>query len=1031
MAVSVALVLGLDGGIASVGWALLDDEAGRIIGAGSWCFDAPEHPKDRTPLNAIRRQHRGQRRVLRRRRQRMAGLRALFAGHGLLDGAGADALRHRPGCDPWELRVAALDRKLSGLELALALGHIARHRGFRSNSKRDRGANAAPDTSQMLQAVAATTERLQGRTVAQLAAEDPDWQKRKRNRGDYARTVLRSDLEHEARRIFEAQRRLGSDHAANGLQHAYAPLAFDQLPLQDSDGKVGKCSHEPGEMRTAKRAPSFEMFRLLARLRNLRLLTAAGPVELTPDQVSLAVDSFGKELAKLTFKVLRKRLDLALGVRFDGVPPADEVRDVASRTGGAAEGTHALRAVLGEAGWRSLLPHPERLDRAAEILTFREDLDRIRIGLAETGMDEWCVNLLGDAAGNGRPLASFKGAAHISAKAARAINPGLHRGLRVDEAFAEAGYNHAARPAMEVDAIANPVARKALGQMLKQVKTVIHEHRHLFGPLGLPDRIHVELARDVGKGQEERDEITRGLEKRTAARERLREELSRHFPGTNISGDDLQRYELWKEQGGRCLYSDAEIPLPGVLAANNAYQVDHILPWARFGDDSFRNKALCATGANQKKQGRTPFEWLGGDAAAWAAFTMRVEGCKEMRGGKKGGHYLRPNAEEVEARFRTRNLNDTRYACRVLLDMLARWYPEEERGTDAADPRRRVFARPGALTSRLRQAWGLEGRKKGPDGARLADDRDHALDAMVVAACSEAMLQRLTEQVKITEASGGRRLFAGLPEPWPGFREQAHAVLDGVFPARPERRRARGKAHEATVRQLREQEGRDVIYERKAVGELNEKDLGRVKDGDNRNAPLVESLRAWIARGKPLGSLPLSPKGDPIRKVRLKGRDKEAAVLVRGGVARRGNMARVDVFEEKRPGKPVRFHLVPIYPHQIADPAQVAPPDRAVVAHKLESDWQPVASFSFAFSLYINSLIKVIRSEGAPILGYFKGLDRDGGQIEVVSPLSQQLIPKRIGSKTLMSFRKLSVDRLGRISDVPGEVRTWRGAACT
>ena len=1024
----MALILGLDGGIASVGWALLDDQAGCIVGAGSWCFDAPENPKDRTPLNAIRRQHRGQRRVLRRRRQRMNGLRALFARQGLLDSAGPDALCHRPGCDPWALRVAALDRKLSGLELALALGHIARHRGFRSNSKRDKGANAAPDTSKMLGAIQATQDKLAGRTVAQLAAADPEWQKRKRNRGDYARTVLRADLEHEAKRIFDAQRRFGSPYATQALEDAYAPLAFNQRPLQDSEGKVGPCSHEPGEKRTAKRAPSFEMFRLLARLRNLRLLTADGPRELTPEQVAAAADGFGQK-AGLTFKELRKRLDLAVGVRFDGVPPADEGRDVATRTGGTAEGTHALRSALGEAGWRTLLPHPERLDRAAEVLTFREDLGSIRKGLADTGMEEWCADLLAGAAEAGR-FSRFRGAAHVSAKAVRAINPGLRRGLAVDEAFADAGYNHAARPATDVDAIANPVARKALGQMLKQVKTVIHEHLHLFGPLGLPDRIHVELARDVGKGQEERAKITRGLEERTAERDKLRRELADRFPSTDIKGDDLQRYELWKEQGGCCLYSGAAIPLPGVLSADNAYQVDHILPWSRFGDDSFRNKTLCSAKANQDKRGRTPYEWLGGDAAAWALFTARVEGCKEMRGGKKGGHYLRRNAEEVEQRFRTRNLNDTRYACRVLLDMLARWYPEGERGTDADDPRRRVFARPGALTSRLRQAWGLEGRKKGPDGVRLADDRHHALDAMVVAACSEAMLQRLTEQVKVTTASGGRRPFAALPEPWPGFRGQAHAVLDGVFPARPERRRARGEAHAATIKRVEDQDGKPVVFERKAVDKLTLNDLARVKDGDDRNAPLVASLRAWIEAKKPATAPPLSPKGDPIRKVRLATTDK-VAVPVRGGTADRGEMARVDVFREERPDKPTRFHLVPIYPHQVADPEQIAPPNFAVVANRPEGEWTPVGGFRFAFSLYMNSLVEVVRAGESPMRGYFKGLDRSTAAMKLASPVSSQSTTPGIGSKTLASFRKLSVDRLGRVSDVPGEVRTWRGAACT
>ena len=74
------LILGIDGGIASVGWAVLElgPESGAILGAGVRTFDAPETDKERKPTNALRRQHRGQRRVIRRRRQRMTQIRRLF-----------------------------------------------------------------------------------------------------------------------------------------------------------------------------------------------------------------------------------------------------------------------------------------------------------------------------------------------------------------------------------------------------------------------------------------------------------------------------------------------------------------------------------------------------------------------------------------------------------------------------------------------------------------------------------------------------------------------------------------------------------------------------------------------------------------------------------------------------------------------------------------------------------------------------------------------------------------------------------------
>ena len=1024
----MAYVLGVDGGIASVGWALLDDQERRIVAAGVWCFDPPEDREDHTPLNAIRRQHRGQRRVLRRRRQRMTALRELLATDGLLTEAGRDALRYRPGCDPWMLRAEALDRLLTGQELAVALGHIARHRGFRSNSKRDRGKNTPSDTSVMLKAVSLTTDRLAGRTVAQMAVAEPDWRDRKRNRGDYARTVLRTDLESEVRRIFSSQRRLGSREATEALEQAYVPLAFDQRPLQDSDDKVGRCTHEPSERRTAKRAPSFELFRLLARLRNLHLHTAAGRVALDAVQIRLACEGFGKKPA-LTFKQLRETLDLAVGVTFDGVQPADErKRDVATRSGGAAEGTHALRTALGESGWRALMSHPELLDQAAEILTFREDLGRIREGLSELRIEPWCVDLLVAAATSGA-FARFKGAAHISAKTARAVNVGLRLGLQVDEAFAEAGYNHAARAVTDLKDVGNPVARKALGQMLRQVKTVVQEHRQLFGSSGLPDRIHVELARDVGKGQEERDKISAGLEKRTRAKEALRAELRELFPALEPGAEDLLRFELWKEQGRACPYSGESIPIAGVLASDNTYQVDHILPWSRFGDDSFLNKALVCAKANQDKRNRTPFEWLG-EGAAWTLFAGRIEACKEMRGSKKARHYLRRNAAEVEERFRSRNLNDTRYACRLLLDMLARWYPAGERGTSVDDEKRHVFARPGALTSKLRQVWGLEGRKKGPDGKRLPDDRHHALDAIVVAACSEAMLQRLTRQVQDSEASGQRRPFNAMPEPWPGFREQALATLDDVFVARPERRRARGEAHAATIQSVGEREGREVVYKRKSVWDLTLKDVKRIKDGVDRNAPTMSILEQWIEGGKPKDRPPRSPKGDVIRKVRLITNDK-VAVIVRSGTAGRGNMARVDVFREDRSTKNLRFHVVPIYPHQIFNALQVVAPNQAIAAHKEEDDWIRIDSFQFLFSLYKNSLIELTKPDGKVTLGYFRGVDRDNAKFDVADIRSPQLPHDRVASKTLVSLRKFSVDRLGRLSEIKQEVRTWRGVACT
>jgi CRISPR-associated endonuclease Csn1 len=75
-------ILGLDCGIASVGWAVLDlaedGSDGRIAGCGTRMFDTPETDKERRPKSELRRMYRGQRRVIRRRKQRMNAVRRLL-----------------------------------------------------------------------------------------------------------------------------------------------------------------------------------------------------------------------------------------------------------------------------------------------------------------------------------------------------------------------------------------------------------------------------------------------------------------------------------------------------------------------------------------------------------------------------------------------------------------------------------------------------------------------------------------------------------------------------------------------------------------------------------------------------------------------------------------------------------------------------------------------------------------------------------------------------------------------------------------
>lgn len=1012
----------------------------------------------------------------------MSEVRRILHRHGLLPSAGRDALKE-PGLDPWRLRAEGLDRLLTPIEFAVALGHIARHRGFKSNAKGAKTTDQATDEldkKKAKKAMAETREKLaRFGTPAKLLFEGDDFVLRQtktttgeletvrrfRNRdSDYSRSFMRDDLAAEVRALFRAQARLQSDFATKELEEEFTNAAFFQRPLQDSENLVGLCPFEPAEKRSPKRGYSFELFRFLSRLNHLALREGREERTLTVDEIRTAAAVFGAT-ARFAFAALRKKLKLPDATVFVGVKPDEEKKlDVVARSGEAAAGTARLRRIIveahGELAWGALVNAPERLDRIAEIITFRSDLDRIREGLNEAGFDPALVETLHRAAADGK-LDDFTGAGHISAKAARNTIPGLMRGMTYDKACLAAGYDHTAsreRNAFDVgvygkealkkilqeerisrELVGSPTARKALIEAVKQVKAVVEKY-------GVPDRIHVELARDVGKSIAERREIHFGIEERNRQKDKLRELFEKEIGRAPQDGDrgkeELLRFELWNEQKGRCLYSDAYISPTQLVASDNSVQVDHILPWSRIGDDSFLNKTLCTAKANQDKKGRTPCEWFKADKteAEWDAFVVRVESIQYMKGFKKRNYKLK-NAEEVAEKFRNRNLNDTRWTCRLLAEALKQLYPKGEKDKDGKE-RRRVFARPGALTDRLRRAWGLQWVKKNEKGERIPDDRHHALDAIVVAATTESLLQRATREVQAIErmkprydpATNGYDLMRNIAPPWPSFREDALAAVEKVFVARAERRRARGKAHDATIRHIAVRDGEQKVYERKKVADLKLSDLDRVKDAD-RNAPLVESLRRWIEAGSPKDNPPLSPKGDPISKVRLVTKNKVNITLDTGNPARlatvdRGEMARVDIFRKANRRGKYEYFLVPIYPHEIA--TLDTPPMRAAAAYKPEVEW-PVMdeTYEFCWSLVPMSYVRAISAKGEIFEGYYRGMNRATGAIQISKAQDSTEIAEGIGARTLLEFKKFNVDRFGCIFEIERELRTWRGKVCT
>lgn len=1078
------VILGLDIGMGSLGWALIEEHPETLektlvqkinpngevqFALGARLIAVPEDPKKKELLNVHRRQMRMQRRVIRRRAQRMRALRRLLSGYGMQSVEDIATFHHQPKNEkqrnPWQLRVEGLERRLTAEEWACVLLHMAKHRGFKSNSKRDRSGTDA-ETGKVLSAVEGLQKNMAAsaaRTVGELFAALP----RKRNRKDsmgnanYSMTILRILLEEETDLLFAKQKEMGNPHTPQELRIAYKKLAFEQRPLQSVAGLIGPCAFMPHEKRAPRFAPTAELFRLVQRLGVLRLRTEAGERRsLTKEEIQRIAAECGKQ-KKLTYKTLRKILGLDPALTFDGLAYGKqkengkeedpERNDFVAKSGSACLGSYTLREVLGEqsalrlgtlrAGQGEHGRTPLYCtDVLIKIISENDDIKIIEDKFSALPLkQEEQEKLLG--AVKAGTFAFCRGTMNIGLRAMEAILPHMLEGANYAEACELAGFNHAQERLVDINDIRNPVVQHLLREVRRQCRTVMHE----FGVI--PGRVHIELLRDVGKSAEERRAIEKGQEQRRRERADARQYLAKEWDTSpeQVSSTEVQRYDLWKEQGEQCAYhelwkhagatvysgefTEGRIPLHWLRDSANTTQIDHILPRSRTFDNSFHNLCLCCTSANQAKGNNTPFEWLGQkNPEAWHKWSVWVKGLRDNGRGFKGlkrRNYLLENLDaEMEGRFHARNLTDSSYVARLV----ARWFRQEYAHMDiaveeeGAQPRR-VFTRPGSVTDFLRKLWGVQGLKKDKTGERIGD-RHHALDALVVACCSEGMLQRITRVFQMQETQYER---PHMPPPWPTFREDMPGILDTVFISRAVQSKTTGALHKATLRAIRtekDEDGKDVkiLYERTFVGEksFTLESLGRIKD-PHRCTDVIAALTRWIDQGKPQNSPPKLPSGDIIRHVRLRAKDaggrfSSGVELRRGsGIAQadNGDWARVDVYTKN--GK---FYLVPVY---IKDVAEGRLPVRAIVAHKAEAQWTLMdASYAFHFSLTKDCFV-VTKGKKKDCEGYYTGADRTTAAISLSMAHDRQEQVQRIYVQNLLVFQKYQIDRLGRRHRVTSE----------
>lgn len=1007
---------------------------------------------------------------------------------------------------PWVWRVKALDQKLAPLELAAVLIHLAKHRGFKSNRKSQA---ADEDGGKVLAALRDNRERMAKkgyRTIGEMFLNDPAFQDKKRNSsGAYTAVIYRKAQEKEVRTIFREQRKLCNSCITEELEADFLKLFNRQLPLQNAVNLLGNCPFEPSEKRGSRFAPSFELCRALQKLNTLSLILSNGVKVRLAEYVDAQnggyqpfIDMFStfegtkSNPGRITWKDLRKIFGLEKEIAFADLPTpkkkkkkdgSEEPQSKASlenedfitqsSANNAAKGSVLLRKAFGTSLWARIQTEaPEQLDKAAFALSFFEEIENeqntpefwgVINQMKHDGLDNEIIQAVKqDLCSDTPTLHKFAGGTSMSTKASRKLIPLLAKGTIYSEAC-KALYGDHRQTDFDFENITNPVVRSVVRECLKQTVHLINETGKI------PGRICVEIARDLGKSINERNELDQGIRERTRNKNANRDNLTAEL-GRAPDADELLRYELWLEQSNTCPYCGKALCGDLTQVANSHdYQIDHILPRSRSHDNSYDNKVLVHTRCNQHKENRTPFEFheIGNndkDSSGWKQFVATVSGMAGLRRQKRR-NLLNTTFADDENKFAARNLNDTRYISRLVTHYLQGIYtlagekPLTEKGST-----RRVFVQPGHLTSIVRKAWGLENLKKSRNGQRLGD-KHHAVDALVCALLSEGQRQfvtrceqherdaaafafrNITESYRRMEKENGQhRIPRHIPPPWKEFRNDVVTALDQFTVSRREIRKGRGSLHNDTAYSVQEKDGNKTVYARrhlvtlvrgKPTANLTLAQIDRVRGiHDERNQWLKNALTKWFENKCPLETekMPHDPQGNVIKRVYID-QGKKSGRLYPHGYVTGGKQVRLDVFSETNKNGTKSYFLVPVYSYHLTGEKA---PNRAISAHKDENEWPEISdTHQFEFSLWKNSRVEIKKKpssqkpNGEHFIGLYSGINRDTGAFMVANPDNiQEQVQFSVKTGTLR-FRRLETDRLGRISVVKKENRTWRGKTVT
>ena len=829
-------ILGLDIGIASVGWSIIDTEDNRIADIGVRLFDSADASN-----NEARREARSARRIIRRKKYRLKSGEELLTSYGFNRSTNLET-------NPYELRVKGLSNKLSEEEIATALYHLLKRRGvsyldevedekvkINDSLKRNKEllADKFPCEIQL--------ERLEkyGKVRGIIEVENSD------GKEEALINVFTTEAyKREALQILNEQRKhygqIDDDFIEKYIDiltrkrdYYVGPgdiLNRTNYGIYKTDGRIidsifeeliGKCSIYSNERRAPGAAYTTQEFNLLNDLNNLtiqgRKLTEEEKREIISEILNSKVKTFP---STRVFNIIKKVTYIDDESEIKGYRiNKDEKPEFHT-----FEAERKIRMFLEDTSIDYDSFDIEKKDKLAEVLSLSMDLktliEKCRKSFPEFSEEE--VDLLFNFLQKNKSLygnnkwhsfsiklmQEMRG--HLYKKSINQMNFLIDKGIVKNIQNSFEGYKYIPTGFLNKE-IYNPVVKRSINQAIGVINAIIKRYGEL-------EAIIIEMPRETNEKEVKKKiaDMQKNNEKeKKAAIDRIRSEYNVTEKQLYSQKEMPTKIRLWYQQDGVCIYTGKPISVQDLINDPNKFEIDHIIPKSISLDDSLSNKVLIYSYSNQVKGQRTPFNAFAiSSDIDYNDIKSRAQKLYKANKINKTKFELLTfeediNKYEVRQKFISRNLVDTRYASRVILNGLQQFMSFKDKST-------KIHVVRGKFTHQIRKSWKLEKN-------RDESFSHHGLDATIVAASymlgqsdgtvRNPFLQKIGQYDRsmwkvIDNKEYDKEVYS---MPWDGFIRDLNKGLGNIKYSHKIDTKVNRKISDSTIYSTREVNGEDYV----------------------------------------------------------------------------------------------------------------------------------------------------------------------------------------------------------------------------